>query len=400
MSNAQWRMEMIMSRTSGKLLGGFGMLAVILGSSWLAAVAQEKATHRIAYIGPITGPNTSVGVGTMNSMDLAIRHANAKGDLPFKLEFISETDDSKPAAGVAAVQKICADRSVIVASAHWNSPVAMATGPYFTSCGLLNVVAGAASNAITRQGWKAVGRVNTPFRYALPALATAAYQDLGLRSIAIVHSLDDFGTDVAKEVAQEFEKLGGKIVFRDGYNVGDRDFTSLLTKVRSARPEAVVLGGLSTEAALIIRQMRQLGMKQPLLGQSGFQTVAYIDAVGEIGDGTLVIAQAPFPDDVPGGKQYIADYNAAGFRDPPDVYGVFGYVVGQTIVELMKRYGADRQAVINNFRSAKDIATIFGSQSFDDDGELQPKRVGMAVLENRTWKRLDVGEYKAKYMKQ
>jgi branched-chain amino acid transport system substrate-binding protein len=73
--------------------------------------SQEKPTYKLAYVGPITGPNTSVGVGTMNSIDLAVRQANARGDLPFKLEFVSETDDSKPAAGVAAIQKLCADKS-------------------------------------------------------------------------------------------------------------------------------------------------------------------------------------------------------------------------------------------------------------------------------------------------
>lgn len=371
--------------------------AVVVGAYSLDA--QEKPTVAIAYVGPITGPNTSVGVGTMNSLDLAIRQANAKGDLPVKLEFISDTDDSKPAAGVAAVQKLCGNERVIAASAHWNSPVAMATGPYFTECGLLNVVAGAAANAITQQGWKAVGRVNTPFRFAIPALAKVAYEELGMRSIAIINSLDDFGNDTAKEFTAEFERLGGKIVFRDGYNVGDRDFTSILTRMRSARPDAVMHGGVSTEAALIVRQMRQIGMRQPYLGHSGFQTVAYVQAVGDIGDGTLVASLAPFPEDLPGGKQFLADYSAANFRDPPDVYGVFGYAAGQAIVELVRRHGPNRKALVENFRNAKDIPTIFGLQYFDEQGELLPKRPGISVLEKGEWKRFNAADYKKRFMK-
>lgn len=365
----------------------------------VGASAQEKPTYKIAYIGPITGPNTSVGVGTMNSMDLAIRQANASGKLPFKLEFLPDTDDSKPAAGVAAVQKICGDKNVLAASAHWNSPVAMATGPYFNDCNLLNLVAGAAANGVTKQNLKSIGRVNTPFRYALPELARAAYEDLGLRKIAIIHSLDDFGNDASNEFGAEFTKLGGQIVFRDGYNVGDRDFTSLLTKVRSSRPEAVMHGGVSTEAALIARQMRQLGMKQPYLGHSGFQTVAYIEAAGKDGNGTLVASLAPFPEDLPGGKQFIADYAAAGFKDPPDIYGVFGYAAGQTIIELIKRYGPDRKSIVDNFRNAKDIETIFGKQSFDADGELQPKKVGLSVLQDGKWVKFEKDDYKKKFMK-
>jgi branched-chain amino acid transport system substrate-binding protein len=335
----------------------------------------------------------------MNSIDLAVRQANARNDLPFKLEFISETDDSKPAAGVAAIQKLCADKSVLAVSAHWNSPVAMATGPFFDSCGMVNLVAGAAANGITKQGWKAVGRVNAPFRYAFPALAKVAYDDLGLRKIAIIHSLDDFGTETANEFTDEFTKLGGQIIFRDGYNVGDRDFTSIITKMRSARPEAVMHGGVSTEAALIVRQMRQLGMKQPYLGHSGFQTVAYVQAVGDIGDGTIVASLAPFPEDLPGGKKYLADYKAATFKDPPDVYGVFGYAAGQTLVELVRRYGPDRKAIFDRYREAKDIPTVFGMSWFDADGELQPKKIGISVLEKGEWKKFDSSEYKPKFMK-
>jgi branched-chain amino acid transport system substrate-binding protein len=372
---------------------------VIAGMAIMGATAQEKPTYKIAYIGPITGPNTSIGVGTMNSMELAIRQANASGKLPFKLEFVSETDDSKPAAGVAAVQKICGDKNFIAVSAHWNSPVAMATGPYFNDCNLLNLIAGASANNITKQGWRAVGRIVTPFRYNLPRLASAAYEDLGLRKIAIVNSLDDFGNDTANQFADAFTKLGGQIIFRDGYNVGDRDFTSLLTKVRASRPEAVMHAGVSTEAALIIRQMRQLGMKQPYLGHTGFQSIAYIDAAGKYGNGTLLATAAPFPEELPGGKQFLADYAAAGFKDPPDIYGVFGYAAGQVIVELIKRYGPDRKAIVENFRNAKNIETIFGNQSFDADGELQPKRPGLAVLQDGKWMRFDKSEYKKKYMK-
>ncbi|MCX7309053.1 MAG: branched-chain amino acid ABC transporter substrate-binding protein [Afipia sp.] len=384
--------------TSRRLFGAAAMMAAI-GVLSNVLVAQEKPTYKIGYVGPITGPNTSVGVGTMNSIDLAIRQANARGDLPFKLEFISETDDSKPAAGVAAIQKICSDKSVLAVSAHWNSPVAMATGPYLDSCGMLNLISGAAANGITKQGWKGVGRVNSPFRYVFPELAKVAYADLGLRKIAIVHSLDDYGNETAKEFSEEFTKLGGQIVFRDGYNVGDRDFTSLLTKVRSSRPEAVLHGGVSTEAALIVRQMRQLGMKQPYLGHSGFQTVAYVQAVGEIGDGTLVASLAPFPEDLPGGKQFLLDYKAAGFKDPPDVYGVFGYAAGQTLVELARRFGPDRAAIFQNYRTASDIKTIIGSQSFDADGELQPKKIGISVLEKGEWKKFDASDYKKNFMK-
>ena len=370
-------------RSFGLALVGVAAAALMMAPA--ESQSQSKKTYKVAYIGPLTGPNTSAGMGTRNSLDLAIKQANERGDLPFKLELISVTDDSKPSVGVGAVQKMCSDPEVVLVSAHWNSPVALATGPYFEKCGLLNIVAGAASNKITKEGWKAVVRVNTPFRYLLPNMAKMVATELGMKRLAIIHSLDDYGTDIADEFGKAYEKAGGKIVYRDGYNIGDRDFTAILTKARTAKPEALLHGGVSTEAALIIRQMRQLGIKSVYLGHPGFQTEDYIKAAGQAGEGTIVGKLLPFAHELPGGKAYIEAYDKSEYTEPADTYGPFGYLAGQIMVELLKRFGPDRKALIAGVRSLANVDTLFGSISFDQEGELQPKRIGYAILKNGEW---------------
>ena len=370
-------------RSFGLSLIGVAVAALMLAPA--ESQSQDKKTYKVAYIGPLTGPNTSAGMGTRNSLDLAIKQANARGALPFELELISVTDDSKPSVGVGAVQKMCSDPEVVLVSAHWNSPVALATGPYFEKCGLLNIVAGAASNRITKEGWKAVVRVNTPFRYLLPNMAKMVVTEMGLKRLAIIHSLDDYGTDIADEFGAAYEEAGGEIVYRDGYNIGDRDFTAILTKARTAKPDALLHGGVSTEAALIIRQMRQLGIKSVYLGHPGFQTVDYVKAAGQAGEGTIVGKLLPFAHELPGGKAYIEAYDKSNYEEPADTYGPFGYLAGQIMVELLKRFGPDRKALIEGVRSLADVDTLFGKKSFDEEGELQPKRIGYAILKSGEW---------------
>lgn len=348
--------------------------------------AQRK-TVKIAYIGPLTGPNTAVGIGTRNSLHLALMQANAAKVLPYEIQFVYDTDDSKPAVGVDAVKKICADRDVVAASAHWNSPVALATSRFFHECGVLNLVSGAASDKITQQGYKEIARVNTPFRYGLPLLGKSAATQLGIKTVAIVKSRDDYGTDVAKSFRVSFEESGGKIVAEEGYNIGDKDFAALLIKIRSSRPAGVFLAGLSTEAALVVRQMRQLGMTSIFLGHPGWQTQTFIDSAKETAEGSVVLTMVPFPEELPGGKAYLAAYEKAAFKEPPDVYGPFGYAAGQILVELLKRHGPDRSAIIEGVRKLRDVETIFGKVSFDSDGEMQPKQVGLAILKDGAWHR-------------
>lgn len=366
-----------------------GMLAAIAATGLIlggaAIEAQDKKVVKVAYVGPLTGPNTAMGIGTRNSIELAIREANASGKLPFKIELVSETDDSKPSTGVAAVQKLCNDPDVVAASAHWNSPVALATIPYFQQCGLLNLVSGASVDALTTQGVAEIARVNTPFANLLPHLAKSLINTLNIKTVAIVKSRDAFGEAGSAGFIPEYQKLGGKVVAEEGYNVGDRDFTALLTKVRALRPDAIYLSGLTTEAALVARQMRQLGMQTPLVGHAGWQTTTFVEASGTAGEGAIVVTSLPFLKDLPGGEAFAKRYVDANFKEPAEAYGPFGYAAGQVFVELLKRHGPDRKAIVKGVREAKDIETIFGKGRFDASGELQPKYVDMAVLKGREW---------------
>ncbi len=352
---------------------GFSVVAsaAILGWSFnsLLVNAQERVV-KVAYVGPLTGPNTAMGIGTRNSMELAIREANGKKILPFKLELVSETDDSKPSTGVAAVQKLCNDPDVVATSAHWNSPVALATIPYFKECHLLNLVSGASVDALTQGGVEEMGRVSTPFGYPLPHLAESLVNRLKIKTIAIVKSRDAFGDAGTNGFVPEFEKRGGKVVATEDYNVGDRDYTAILTKIRQLNPDAVYLSGLTTEAALVVRQMRQLGMQMPFVGHAGWQTSTFIEAAGPAGQGAIVVTSLPFLNELPDGEGYAKRYAAAGFREPHEAYGPFGYAAGQVMVELMKRYGTDRKAIVSGLRKLKDVETIFGKGSFDQRGEL------------------------------
>ena len=382
---------MTMIRSKRALILSMGILAAGL-AAWgiqTSSQAQERVV-KIGYIGPLTGPNTSIGIGTRNSLELAIRHANERKALPYKLELVSETDDSKPSVGVATVQKMCADPSIVAVSAHWNSNVALATNSYFQECGLLNLIAGTGANKITELGLSAIGRVATPFKAVLPFLADRTFKDLSLRRIAIVKSRDDYGKDVATEFRQHYETLGGKIVIEEEYNIGERDFSSILTKIRQVNPDAVFLAGLSTEAALVVKQMRQLGMKQLYLGHPGWQSDAFVKAAGTEGEGAVVVTMPPFPEELPGGPAFVSSYAKAGFKEPYDTFGVFGYVAGEVLVELIKRNGLDRKALIDGLRKiTKDnpVKTILGSVYFDADGELQPKTPGLAILKAGEWLR-------------
>src|SRR5690606_15396042 len=107
------------------------------------AVAQE--TIKLGFLGPLSGGNAQQGLGAKNGFLLAIDQWNETEGVPFKVEGVVLDDASDPQAGVSAALKLVNDRSVVAATGHWNSPVALATLPVFHRSQMPFIVWGAIS---------------------------------------------------------------------------------------------------------------------------------------------------------------------------------------------------------------------------------------------------------------
>lgn len=141
----------------------FGIASVAL----IPGCTRKPKVVKIAAIQPITGPNASIGIGIMNSIELAVNQANARKVLgETKIELIKLDDASKPEQGVNAAIKAISDSQVIAVTAHWNSPVALATNDVFHREGVVNLVTSAISYLITQEKhYDEIFRTVTPDNY-------------------------------------------------------------------------------------------------------------------------------------------------------------------------------------------------------------------------------------------
>ena len=105
-----------------------------------AQVSEAKKIVKLCAVLPISGPNAAVGAGMMNSMVLAVDKINASGTLgDIEIELVKLDDGSEASVGVNAVLRAASDPDVIACSAHWNSPVALATRDTFNREDLANL---------------------------------------------------------------------------------------------------------------------------------------------------------------------------------------------------------------------------------------------------------------------
>ena len=338
--------------------------AVTVGGS---ALAQDKETIKLGFIGPLSGGNALQGLGARNGFLLALQQAN-EGDYPYQVEGEVLDDASDPATGVSGALKLINDPDVVAAIGHWNSPVALATTPIFHDHGVPFIIWGAISPSITEQNFPEVTRTTPTLAQENAPLAEWLVKEAGMQQFAIVSDTSDYGKQNSRAFTGYVEAGGGEIVATDEAPVGTTDFRAILTKIRSLEPDAIYFGGVITEAGLIRKQMADLGMQEmPLVGISGIYDAKYLEIAGDAADGTIVsVPQVSQNEKL---KAFEEAYEKADFDDPAGPYAKYAYDSTNILLQMIEEHGPeDREALARAIR-AIEYDGVLGTTTFDEQGQ-------------------------------
>jgi len=355
------------------------------------ALAQEAV--KIAFIGPITGSAADMGLGGRNSFLLAIREANDSGLFPFKIEPMILDDAGDPAVALTAAKQAVADSNVVAVVPHWNSACALATVHTFHRAGIPAVIWGAIHPDITYgNDYKEITRVCQVAKIQDYFLVRFLI-DLGYKNFSVIHDKTSYGEAHADSFIEAVTEFDGQILSRDGTTEGERDFSPVLTMIKDRNPEVVFYAGYHTEAAFIKMQMKELGMDQLLAGITGMSAETFNELVGEDAEGSMHAREGIPMAELPGGRKFMAAYEAAGFAEPYEAYGAFAYEATNVVLTALKKVGVDRRKLIDEIAATKNFDLIFGGWSFDDRGQTDLKLYRMYVSQDEEWVVWDDSEY-------
>jgi branched-chain amino acid transport system substrate-binding protein len=358
-------------------------LATALGLS-VPSGADAAEAIKLGFIGPVSGGNALQGIGARNGFLLAIQQANEAG-YPYEVEGVALDDASDPSTGVAAALKLLNDPDVVAAIGHWNSPVALATTPLFNRNQVPFIIWGAISPKITEANYPEVTRVTPTLAQENDPLANWAVGTLGLKKIAIVSDTSDYGVSNTQSFQDYVTAAGGEITSTDAAPVGTTDFRAILTKIKATEPDGLYFGGVITEAALVRKQMRNLGMEIPMLAISGIYDAKYLEIAGDAADGTLV--SYPKVKETETLANFNAAYETAGFDDPAGPYAKYAYDATNILLAVIKEHGPDdRKALAEAIRGIEHQGAL-GLTTFDENGQTQvPVEIDIYQAEGGEWK--------------
>jgi branched-chain amino acid transport system substrate-binding protein len=361
------------------LLTGIALGAVMAFSG--VASAQIK----LGVAGPITGPNAAFGAQLKNGVDQAVADINAKGGvLGQKITVFVGDDVSDPKQGVSVANKFVGDGVKWVVG-HFNSGVTMPASEVYQENGVVMVTPSATNPKVTERGMWNVFR--TCGRDDQQGAVAAAYiaDKLKGKKIAVVHDKTTYGQGLADETRKAMNAKGVKEVLYEGVNTGEKDYSALVSKIKSSGADVVYWGGLHTEGGLIVRQMRDQGVKAVMMSGDGITSDEFATIGGPGVEGTLMTFP-PDPRNRPEAKDVVKAFEAKKFN--PEAYTLYSYAAVQIIAAAAEQAkSTDPKKISEVMKSGKAFKTVIGDIAYDKKGDITRPDYTMYV-----WKKDDKGK--------
>jgi branched-chain amino acid transport system substrate-binding protein len=342
-------------------------LGLALGAA-IAFAGSAQAQIKMGVAGPLTGPNAAFGAQLKNGTDQAVADINAAGGIMGQKIAVSYGDDvSDPKQGVSVANKFVGDGVKFVVG-HFNSGVTMPASEVYQESGILMITPSATNPKITERGmWNTFRTCGRDDQQGAVAGAYILKNFKG-KKVAIVHDKTTYGQGLADETKKAMTKGGLKEVLYEGVNLGEKDFSALVSKIKAANADLVYWGGLHTEGGLIVRQMRDQGLKDR-------DDVGRRHHVGRVRDrrrpgveGTLMTF-APDPRKRAEAKAIVEKFRANKFE--PEAYTLYSYAAVEIIKQAAEQAKVARpKKVADVIKSGKKFKTVIGEMSYDKKGDI------------------------------
>lgn len=360
-----------------------GLLAALTGA------CQPKSNDvKIAMALPLTGDIGSLGQGIQRAIQLAFNEAKAANKLPFPVALVAFDDRSDPKEAVSVANRIVADRSVSAVIGHFNSGCSIPASSVYVQAGLPMITPASSNPLLTDQQlspqwtWpRCIFRVNTTDTVQGPWGADYVVKTLKLTRVAVIHDKTAYGQGVAEEFRKQVEKNGATVVGFEGIQLGDRDFRSVLTKLKAANPQAIYFGGVFSEGGLLVRQARDIGYKGVFMASEANYDPVFITVAGPAAEGAYVTFLGSTPDLLPAAKAFRDNYRAAYPGQEIKSYDGYGYEVGNLLVDALINAGPDRAKIISYLHNVT-FQGILGETKFDEKGDTLNKTITLFQVRN------------------
>lgn len=374
------------------------LIAVFLASIftctclWAASKSAAKP-YVIGAIFSVTGDNAPLGLPEKETVQMLEKQINKSGGIKGHQVKVEYYDDAgKPEQAVQACQQLLSNKDVVAI-----------IGPTLTGPSL--AIAGMCDNAkMPLLSCAASIKIVDPVKSYVFKTAQTDSQAVAklieylkkhkIKKVGFINDSNAFGASGREQWTKLSKSAGINTVAMESFNSADTDMTSQFTKIRSSKPQAVICWGTNPAPAIAAKNMRTLGMKQPLFMSHGISNKEFIKLAGSAAEniifpsGKIVVAsQVPASDPQ---KKALVAYNAQyekAYKKSAIHFGGHAWDAFQLVTDALKQVGPNKAKIRSNIESRRNFVGIDGifNMSKSDHNGLDKNAFALIQIKKGKW---------------
>jgi branched-chain amino acid transport system substrate-binding protein len=344
------------------------------------ARAAEKEPIYFGAAGPFSGDNAEYGTMWKRGFDIALEEVNSQGGLDGRLiEVIYEDTQSEPKQAASVAQKFSRDHKLLAVMGDFTTTATWSAAPIYQKAGMVQIAFTPTHPDMTKPG-DYIFQLAPDQTIQAEGLAGVAIDVLGAKRLAVLNLNTDFGKAVRDNIVKAAQARGVEVVTTEAYLPTDKDFKAILAKVKALNPDVVALGSYYTDAALIMKQARDLDFKTQFIASSSVHSPALFALGGDAVNGLITISVFNFASPSPLLREFTAKYTARYKESEPDTFATQAYDTLRLLINAaaksLEKGSLTRKSVRDELAATKDFPAVSQeSITFNDKRKLAQPRL-------------------------
>jgi branched-chain amino acid transport system substrate-binding protein len=339
-----------------------------LGAGREKAAPTDLKEVRLGFLGPLEGSIlVDLGNQMLNGSILAIEEANKKGGykgIPYKLMIhndvglwgaaaneIVKMDDEKVWAWLGSIDDIVS-HVAIRATLKLEIP---------------NVNTGDPDPTFTETNIPWVVRTIPDDRQASYVMVDYIFNNQKHKRVAVIRANNRYGRVGTLHFNRTATRIGFPIIIEERFNDGETEFTAQLERIKKTSPDAIAMWGNAKESALILQQIRAMGMNQPVYASDRVVNPEFLKIAGPLANGIVTTCQYNPDADNPKLKEFKEKY-IKRFNKEPDVFAAHAYDGMNILIKAIESAGLNRvliRDVLTDMKTVNGYEGVTGKVIFD-----------------------------------
>jgi branched-chain amino acid transport system substrate-binding protein len=348
------------------------IIAVFAIASFFGATAfAADNVIKLGAILAVTGPASYLGGPEARTLEMLVADTNkAGGILGKQVQLIIKDSQGSAEKAVSFAKQLVEEEEVLAIIGPSTSGESMSLKGYCDQNETI-LISCAAAETIVNPVAKWVFK--TPQNDAFAAIKIyQTMKSLGITRIGVVVSSSGFGQGGKAQLEKYAPEYGITILISETYDAASTDLTGVLSKVKAQNPQAVVNWSVEPAQSLVAKNMRQVGMEQPLFQSHGFGNISYVTAAGKAAEGIIFpCGRLFYAEQLPANhpqKQVLTSYKRAyeaKYKEDASTFGGHAYDAFLVITEALKKAGTvDKYKVRDAIEGIKGLAGTGGVFNF------------------------------------